>query len=312
VAVREAGRPVAALCTDLRGFATRYPLFDAARFPALALTIRTYLPEAQREGHALLALVSLWIIAFDALVDEGTVDATEHAALVTRYGILLDGDGARGIPDNQAQHAEAADQLDAALREIGVRLAAHEPPTALCDWWRSSLRATMAAIVRQRELGRAGGDAPGYDAILPLLVDSVGVRPYLAVGAIIGREPGLAARRPALVALASECAVAIRLANDLRTWEKDEREGGINTLVALQSDLARARPGVAAATIHGLALSTLGERLIASRARCQASLDSFAEADETATGMVRLVEVVVGVYAADDFHTYPAPAGEWA
>ena len=127
---------------------------------------------------------------------------------------------------------EMAGQLDAALREIVALLNDYHPPVAVRLWWERSCRATIAAIVRQRALGRGGHPTPGYAAALPLLIDSIGVQPYLAVGAIVGREPGLVSRLAATMALAGECALAIRLANDLCTWGKDESEGGFNTLIA--------------------------------------------------------------------------------
>lgn len=293
---------------DLHDWTARYPIFDPVRFPALALTVEAYLPAARREDRTLVALVSLWIISFDALVDEGDADATVLDALTARYRALIGAKGDRGT--NVGLPAAApAEQLGSALREIGARLAAYDPPAALWAWWATSCRATIAAIGRQRALGRGGGPAPGYAEVLPLLLDSIGVRPYLAAGAIVWRDPGLTARLPALEALASECALAIRLANDLRTWKKDEREGGLNTLVALRGELTRAAPSLAAAAARDLALATLGERLAASRARCRARLAPPAAAGEIETAMVRLVDVVANVYAAHDYHTYRAGGG---
>ncbi len=287
---------------DLRAWSTRYPLFDPARFPALAATTVAYLPTARRADRALAALVSLWIVAFDALVDERDTDTATLDALATRYGGLT-------AADRGARHAGplrlegVAEQLDAALREIVVLLDDYHPPTAVRLWWEHSCRATIAAIVRQRELGRTGAPPPRYTAALPLLVDSIGVRPYLAVGAIVGREPGLVSRLAATTALAGECALAIRLANDLRTWEKDESEGGFNTLTALRAEVVSAEPTVSATVAHDRTLAALRARLASSMARCHGHPAATA-AGATASAMVRVTEVVVAIYAAHDYHTY--------
>lgn len=292
------------LCADLDAWAARYPVFDPDRFPALALTTVAYLPAVRREDRALAALLSLWIIAFDALVDEGDLDAAALAALAARYDTLLDADAPGWHADPPAGWA-AAQQLDDALRTIVALLARYHPPAPLQAWWVTSCRATIAAITRQRGLGRADGQVPGYGAALPLLVDSIGVRPYLAVGAIVGRESGVAGRMPALAALAGECALAIRLANDLRTWEKDGREGGFNTLVALRAELARVEPALSTIAARARALSTLRERLADSRVRLVVPTG----AGSTETAMVRLTEVVIGIYAAHDYHTFRESGG---
>ena len=297
----------AAVLADLQGWAARYPLFDPARFPALALTTVAYLPMAGRADRALAALVSLWIIAFDALVDEGNEATDALGDLATRYGALLAADGS-GYPPARSRTGGAPEQLDDALRAIVALLAGYRPPSAVRRWWANACRATIAAIVGQRARGRAGAAPPAYAAALPLLVDSIGVRPYLAVGAIVGREPGLAARLPATIALAGECALAIRLANDLRTWAKDEREGGLSTLCIVRAELARAVPPPTRAAAHDLALATLRARLAASHARCRTALAAPA-AGATEAGMVRLVDVVVGIYATHDYDTYREGGG---
>jgi len=292
----------AEVAADLWAWSTRYPLFDPARFPALAATTVAYLPMARRADRALAALVSLWIVAFDALVDERDTDTAVLNALATHYGGLITADqGERHVGSLRLE--KMAEQLDAALREIVVLLDNYHPPSAVRLWWEHSCRATIAAIVRQRGLGRTDAPTPSYAAALPLLVDSIGVRPYLAVGAIVGREPGLVSRLAATTALAGECALAIRLANDLCTWEKDESEGGFNTLTALRAEIVSAEPTVAATVARDRILATLQARLASSMARCHAH-PAATGAGATAAAMVRVTDVVVAIYAAHDYHTY--------
>ena len=290
---------------DMDTWAARYPLFDPARFPALAVTTVAYLPTVRREDRALAALVSLWIIAFDALVDENGTDTAAVTTLATRYGALVDADHVERHV-TPLRMGGATEQLAAALREIAALLTGYSAPSVLRVWWATSCRATIAAIVRQRELGRTEGPMPDYAAALPLLTDSIGVRPYLAIGAIVGREPGLAARLSATTALAGECALAIRLANDLRTWEKDELESGFNTLVALRAELAHTEPALSATVARERALAMLRARLAISRSRCHARFSMAAGAGATEAAMVRLMDVAVGIYTDRDYHTYRA------
>lgn len=287
---------------DLQRLASRYSCFDSARFPALALTLSVHLPTVRREDRALAGLVALWIIAFDALVDEGETDVATLGDLVTHFGSLAS--LGREAVSAISSSSNTVAQLDSALREIDARVTACQPSPALRAWWAATFRAAVVAIVRQRELGVRRGPAPGYTALLPLLLDSIGVRPYLVAGAIVGRERGLAARLPSLADLASDCALVIRLANDLRTWKKDEAEGQVNTLVGLRGDLLRADPAQPYAVAHERALAMLAERRAFSLARCRVRLAASTHSGETEAGMVRLASVVAGIYATHDYHTY--------
>ncbi len=289
---------------DLRAWASRYPLFAPLHFPSLAATTVAYLPSARRADRALVALVSLWIVTFDALVDERAADRATRAALASRYRTIITADrGRRDAGPTQTVGGNPLDQLDAALREIVARLASYRTTEGLRIWWEESCRATIAAIVRQRGLGREG-PPPRYITALPLLVDSIGVEPYLALGVIIGDEAGLERRLEELKALARECALAIRLANDLRTWQKDETEGGFNTLVALRAEVLRATPNLPPASVSERALTQLASHLMRSQARCHDQLWAATMAGTTASAMVRLMDVVVGMYAADGYPTY--------
>jgi hypothetical protein len=296
----------AEVSADLHAWAARYPLFAPLYFPSLAATAVAYLPLARRVDRTLVALVSLWIVTFDALVDEGDTSRSTLAALALRYSTIISAIAADQGPCQTGPYGVAGegpfDQLDAALREIVALLATYRTTDTLRAWWEDSCRATIVAIVRQRDLGREG-PLPGYAAALPLLVDSIGVEPYLAVGAIIGHEAPLEGRLEELKALARECALAIRLANDLGTWQKDEREGGFNTLVALRAEVVRATPDLPPAIVSARALAQLESHLALSRAGCHNQL-KVAMAGATESAMVRLMDIVVGMYAVDEYPTY--------
>lgn len=312
------GERIAALArevrVDLDTYAERYPIFDRARFPAVALTTAVHVPDLTRADRALLALVSLWIIAFDEIVDEERVSRPALDTLVADYIAIV-----RGAPRDTARVAGPGDQLGRALREIGRRLAAYTPGTPLVVHWGASFERMVDGIVRQHDLGvalngEAAGVAPAparaaaplsYDALLDIALHSIGVPYYLASSFIVYDDPRIADRLPLLVRIGEACARAIRLANDLRTWEKDAREGSLNTLVAVCAELERVTPGLSAAEYRAQGLRSLEERLAASVARTQSLLAlSPVPHGAAEAGIARLVEFVTAFYAAHDYHTF--------
>lgn len=296
---------------DLAGWAARYPVFDPARFPALALTTAAHLADAPRADRALAALVSLWIIAFDDLVDEARLAGRALRELAVGYTLLAQAGpdrAPRAFPPPGAVPA-AADQLAAALREIVRDLAPRDPPAPLAAYWRATFARMAESIVAQKEVGAAlhgrAAAVPPYDRALALLEESIGVPHYLATCFILAGDPALPARLPRLLPLVGACARAIRLANDLRTWPKDERERNFSTLVAARADLARAEPALPPAALHERALRLLDERLRAELARAHALLVASPHPDGgVERGLARLIAFVPAFYAAHDYDTY--------
>ncbi|HEX5503663.1 MAG TPA: terpene synthase family protein [Thermomicrobiales bacterium] len=315
---------------DLAAWVRRYPVFNPARFPPLALTTAVHLPDAPRADRALAALVSLWIIAFDDLVDEARLAGPALRELAAGYTLLVHaGPGRAPVAAPPPGPLPATAQLAAALREIARGVARRDPPAPLAAYWRATFARMVDSIVAQKELG-AALDAPGalvpsgpapsgpapsrvlgvlgvlgavpsYDRALALLEESIGVPHYLATCFILAGDPTLPGRLPRLLPLVGACARAIRLANDLHTWPKDERERNLNTLVAARADLARAEPDLDAATRHARALRLLAERLRAELARTRALLAASPRPDDAVErGLARLVEFVTAFYTSDE------------
>lgn len=287
---------------DLEDWVARWPIFDHARLPALAQTTAIHLVDSSRHARAIAALISLWIIAFDDLVDDGQLASRDLVARVAGYVAIVEG-GA----------ASADDPLGVSLQHIAQALQRLASFERLGWYWRSTFRSMLRATVNQRRLGRIWaarptvqadwGSVPSYDAVRSLLRDSIGVEHYLAACFILYDDPAVAARTRDLRALSAACAEAIRLANDLRTWPKDAHEENFNALVALRAEIARRCTTLSEVTCQARALEVLSLRLTAAvertRLLLQASPCPNGQAEE---GIGRLLSVVTGVYAVGDYH----------
>jgi hypothetical protein len=209
--------------------------------------------------------------------------------------------------------------LCASLQEIVHRLTRQPAFAAFSETWRAAFTDMLDAIVEHRGLGKvrqqgasAGATAlaePSFASVLALTTRSIGVCFYLVSSWILYEEPSLVLWRDALLRSAAASAQAIRLANDLQTWKRDAAEGNVNTLTALEWELAAAKPHLLADLRRAQALHMLQERLGAALANVRSELQHAADPlASVERDMGRLVSFVTRLYARADYHTYrPTP-----
>lgn len=309
---------------DLRDWATGFPLADARRFGALALTTAVQLPRLSRRERALAARLNAWIYAFDDLVDglpEGRAGEAGRLAGERLPDAALDPLAARcaAVVGGSPGRARGGDPggVVAALGGLVGELHIGPCPPALAAFWRDTFRRMLAGILRERRLAAelaAGVPPPSPAAHLETARYSIGAPHYLATCFILharADDPALPTRLPALAALALAAADIARLSNDLRTWVREEREGTYNSIRAADAALGRLMP-----TLHGTARRAQAvlavERLLAIRHERVAGL--LAEAPtprpDAEAGIARLVDLIPALYAAADFHDFgdPPPA----
>jgi hypothetical protein len=185
--------------------------------------------------------------------------------------------------------------------------------TSLSPHWAWSFDQMVDAIVWQHEIARTldSGDEqstlawPSYDTLMGRAMHSVGVPFYLASCLILYDDPSVAERLPVLIQIGEECARAIRLANDLRTWEREELEQTINTVAVVGHEIRRENPGLDLKTCRNRAIQFLKERELASIARTHTLLTSSpAASSPVEAGIRRLVNQVTGFFALQDYRTW--------
>lgn len=313
---------------DLEGWTNRFPIFNRARFPALALTLAAHLPDRPRSDRSLIGLLSLWIAAFDELVDQDWVTGSARLELADQCKAAVGGvaqntyDSLHSSCSGSRTTLSSGEQLLCALDELRLRLMSLEPEITLAEYWQHTFGHMIDGIVVQRELGAslyAGisdqpasehpillpADVPPYDVLMRTLHHSIGVPHYLATCFLMYRDPELADRLPSLIPVVEACAKAVRLANDLRSWRRDIQERNINMLVAATAAISRAEPALPPSECHERAMHQLAERLAIHVTEMHSLLNASLRPDGAVErGLVRLVDVVTGVYASHDYHTW--------
>ena len=310
-------RHAAETAADLAAWGGAFPLADGRRFGALALTTAIHLPGLGRRDRALAARLNGWIYAVDDLVDgvppersaasglpAGCLPDTELDHLAGRCNALLDDQVDRVDGDDPGGVVAA---LAALVGELRARPCA--PPLAAL--WRDTFARMLAGILRERRLVAelaAGAPPPSPAAYLETARYSIGAPHYLATCFILhadADDPGLPGRLPTLTALALAAADVARLANDLRTWVREEGEGVYNSIRAADAAIARLMPVLPPAERRAQALQAIAHLLAARRARVDAllALTPRPHADAEA-GIGRLVAFIPALYAAADFHDF--------
>lgn len=292
---------------DLERWASRYPSFDPSQFSGLVVTAVVHVPHWSREKRVLAAMVSAWILTFDGMVDEGRIPESEQSVCLAQYKAIIRGDAATS--------PRYDDDLSLALLDIRQRLAAYSSSTALPRHWQWSFDQMVDAIVWQRHAGQALGSEteaagmtlPSYEELMNRAQHSIGLPFYLATCLLLYEDLTLEERLPVLIEIGEECARAIRLANDLRTWEREEFEQAINTVVVLRPEILRVNPEIGPVECHDKAIQILRERELASIARTQTLLASSpAASSPVEAGIGRLVNFVTGFYALQDYRVVSA------
>jgi hypothetical protein len=220
--------------------------FVPARVPAIATVLANATWWMTAPVREILADIGLAIFAFDDLVDEQDIDVDD---LEFRCEQLLEHALEAGCPE------VAFDPTADLLRSVSERLATAPLAAEFSRDWSESLCSCFRAIVGSRRTATQmqEGRVPSFDAYLDMGRDSVGIVPVCIAVAMLDGDARVVEHRDAFLAAVNHAAVAVRLANDLRTIH---RERGEQTVNALMLD------GVDIETLEALARS---ERAAASR-----------------------------------------------
>jgi hypothetical protein len=254
--------------------------FRSDALPGLAFATVAAGPELPFAAQLVLAKLGAWICAFDDLVDCGGLDDDALARQLRCYEQLTFGVAREPAADPVVRLcASVIDSL------MGARLGA-----SLSQLLFSQLIGTCEGMRRERQLllqRRAGAPITAAH-YLGQAADSVGIGLATTAAAIlIGEEP-LLGRLPSFRQAQRHAAMAVRLANDLATWSRDQAEETSANLFTFLGEHERAR----AAVEDGI------ERELD---RCAVALDALAaDAPVTSRFVARLTTVLVATYRRGD------------
>lgn len=225
-------RARASLCRYLSARSTACPeVFEAKRVPVITTLLANaswWMPTPALE---VLADVGLAIFAFDDLVDEGGL---ELDALERRMTLLL------ALLDDAPCPPSCGDPIADLIAELGARLREAPGGAELWSAWADSFRSCFVAILDNRRVAELGAPIE-LDAYLEIGRESVGVITVGLAAALLVGDARVLEQRDGLVRALEQAATAVRIANDLRTIERERSEQTTNALMLPGTDVASLR-----------------------------------------------------------------------
>jgi hypothetical protein len=278
-------RANAAILTHLHTTCPLPPeLVRPARFPALALMIARSGPWLPAADLAVLADIVLFIFAADDLADEGDLPLEDLAHRLDQYAACLAG---HDCPELRY------DPIARLASSIAARLAAAPLGAALWDAWSARASEFLASMITEKLLSAAlaSGRSVDLETYLDAGRQTVGVAVVSTAAWMLIGEPAMASAFPELRTAERHLSCAARLANDLRSQEREREEGSANAVFVVG-------PGGDAFLRRMLAEElALGRSQLSRRP---------AGADRSAAFLSQFVDFVISLYATHDFHTFPA------
>lgn len=293
------------LSAPLAAWCAKYPaLLRSSRVPQVSLTLSASAPFLSARELLPTGCLFLWLFAMDDLCDEWPTgpEAAPLSSLWTRF------EQAVSLLEAPEDAPAREEPLLQAMRDIRAGLA----PLPLFSALRMPLAHTLRDILRGMQLEMEWsrlhrqsppGPSPSLEEYLEQAACfTTGTLPiYLGV-LMATRDAAIVPRLPHFMGLGHEAAVSIRLANDLRSYEKELAEGKLNSLILLQREVM-AQHGLSPAAALERSRAEVKAHLLGAMERC-----SQLGGEETASGcgatqtIVNVVAFACGFYAHHDFH----------
>ncbi|MGH2457311.1 MAG: terpene synthase family protein [Chloroflexota bacterium] len=285
----------------LERWAARYPVIRAVRVRPLALSIAAAAPFSSVEALVSTGRVSLWVFTLDDLFDE-ECESTDD--------LLHRADAYRAIAANQLT-LHSGDSLAKALRDARDDLARYPLFSSLEREWVGALTKTIDGMVRehqwrQDDRHQRADRLPSYEAYLANGRFSIGGPPHVWSAVIATNDPSTPDHLDHLRVMERIASTCIRLANDLRSADKEIAEEKVNSLVLLSLPTREA----------GLTRAEAAERPMARIRRDVAhglsELDDLLAHAPTLTGqpeaaIAGIARFVCEFYTRYDYHTFDIP-----
>lgn len=270
----------------------------ASRLAFSCLSAAATFPHARREQIADLGALSTILFGVDDIADNVAGDWTDRdiVALFRRLSDVLTGapiDDA-GTPPVEGPAREAMREAMHAWQTWCARLRAYDGADAYLPDLARQLELTGEATARERVWATGGEPWPGYEEYLPnAAVTFLYHTWWLAALAICGQDTAGAWRSAAAVTdLGASC---LRLANDVRTFQRERSEGKPNAVLIHERAGLSTEAALERVSAH---IRELNAEFAAEIGRLPAELAWVAD------GQYRCVAFSGGWYMARDTHAY--------
>jgi Terpene synthase family 2, C-terminal metal binding len=198
--------------------------------PAVAALVAAAAPWADDDAIYLASRMNLWVFMIDDRFDTSSSSQKDLDLLAA---------GCVAVAEASAR-TTSGDPILIELANLRRALRAHRMFDSFGRQWAHGVSRMVDAMLQEwrwvRDFHLAGRAAlPTFDEYLEVGQDSVGVMPHIWLTCIISDDTSCARHVSYLERMASIANRCVRLANDLRSAEREASEGGINALVILSS-----------------------------------------------------------------------------
>jgi len=274
------------LTAALTSYFADYPAFDPVRFPATALTSAAENPTLAASVLEQIVRVPAWIFTIDAVIDEKLMDEPQLRRQLQVYEQIVLG---------VRQAVTVDDQYGQVLLAIRRALAQRPNFPHLKDLWTETYIRMIRGMLFETYDRVAH---PTWDEYLTHGRYSIGLPTYIVSTWILQTDEDISPKLGDLLQMMELSGTAIRLANDLRTFAKEEQEDSLNAIF-VQEHLLRAS-GCDEVGLRERAFATVRTALHEVFQAFTAMVDP---ADPLKRALGRLTEFSVGFYHEQDFHT---------
>ena len=294
-----------ALAKMLKDWVPHYPILRPTRIPmaalSTALAFASAVPCLPAAEYLSLSKMTLWIFGVDDITDERLVGLSDIQRQADEwYSIARDG---------TLNKAVDGDGLTMILEEMRAELAQSHLFEPLHEQWAASLRDVLEGIIQEYRYGQAytayGPQTfPTFDEYVHYGRCSIGVPLWGLTVLIILGDPAAKENFESASEAIRYAGAAIRLYNDLKSYDKEVLEGNINSVTIIEDQLrAKKDPQSTAASLLAEAKQAVLQLADSYAQQCydlteqvQAGSRQFQEA------IARTVSFHAYFYQAHDYH----------
>ena len=288
----------AQVASGLDEWAARFPLIRSVRVQPLALSVTSAAPFSSVEALVHTARVSLWVFTLDDVFDEERFPRADLMRRAERYrAVAL---GSRPDPEG--------DQLVVALQEARDGLAQYPLFASMEKVWVEGVCGTVDGMIREYDWRldyrvRGSSMLPTYKEYISYGLCSIGGPPHIRSTLITIDDPSTPKHWEYLRSMERTSCTCIRLANDLRSYDKEVREGNFNSVAIHNRDLLQ--KGLPGDLVHQMAVNKV-------KADIEKGLDRLMMLQERActdtgqpeSAIANIARFVCEFYSRYDYHTF--------
>jgi hypothetical protein len=292
-----------ALIDMLEEWVSKYSLIHMTRIPSVALLTAAAVPRITLLDSLLVAKLILLIFGIDDMADERVVTLAELQRKAEQWYLIASHGSSSEIDDS--------DEPAAILLELRAELSKFRLFEPLREYWSSSARRLFEAMAQEYQYGlqdSAGGARalPSLDEYLGWGLYSISVPLWATTVLIIFGEPSVVEHFEPIKEAIKCASAAIRLFNDLRTFDKEVKENNINSVVITYHAMLDRSPNATEESTSSEAKQYVSQLADSYAQRCYALVGQIqTESRQFEEAISRIVAFSAYFYSEHDYHTTP-------